>query len=92
MALNAVSKEVVALERRPGGAQFKDVQHLVSGARGKTVYETGDLDAGIWSAGITIGLIHDIPSCEELVNNMERDAEAHIARLAKLAGRSQANL
>ena len=88
---NAVAKEVVALERRPGGAQFKDVQHLVSGQRGKKVYENGDIDAGIWSAGITVGLIHDIPSCEELVKNIERDAEKHIARLTKLA-RKQANL
>lgn len=54
--------EVVRLENRPEGAKFEDVRELVSGARGKTVYETGDIDAGIWSAGITIGLIHDIVS------------------------------
>ena len=54
--------EVVRLENRPEGAKFEDVRELVSGARGKTVYETGDLDAGIWSAGITVGLIHDIVS------------------------------
>jgi NADH:quinone reductase (non-electrogenic) len=88
---NKVAKEVVALERRPGGAQFKDVQHLVSGARGRTVYTDGDVDAGIWSAGITVGLIHDIPSCDELVRNMERDAEKHINRLNAVVGR-QANL
>jgi hypothetical protein len=35
---NAVSKEVVRLERRPGGADFnKDLKHLVSGIRGKKV-------------------------------------------------------
>ncbi len=54
--------EVVRLENRPEGAKFEDVRELVSGARGKTVYETGDIDAGIWSAGITVGLIHDIVS------------------------------
>lgn len=54
--------EVVRLENRPEGAKFEEVRDLVSGARGKTVYETGDIDAGIWSAGITIGLIHDIVS------------------------------
>lgn len=59
---NKVSMEVVRLENRPGGAKFEDVRDLVSGARGKTVYETGDIDAGIWSAGITVGLIHDIVS------------------------------
>lgn len=77
--------EVVAIERRPGGAKFEDVRELVSGARGKQVYETGDIDAGIWSAGVTVGLIHDIPSCKELVEKMSSDAERHIERLAGLA-------
>lgn len=54
--------EVVRLENRDGGAKFEELRELVSGARGKGVYETGDIDAGIWSAGITLGLIHDIVS------------------------------
>lgn len=36
--------EVVALERRPGGAKFEDLRELVSGARGRVVYENGDPD------------------------------------------------
>ena len=68
---NKVSLEVVALERRPGGAKFGDLRDLVSGQRGKMVYENGDKDYGIWSAGIAMGLINDIPSCEELLNRME---------------------
>lgn len=63
---NKVSMEVVRLENRPEGAKFEEVRDLVSGARGKTVYETGDRDAGIWSAGITVGLIHDIVSLNML--------------------------
>lgn len=35
-----MAKEVVAIERRPGGAEFKDVQPLVAGARGRKVYES----------------------------------------------------
>ena len=77
--------EVVRLERRPGGAKFEELRDLVSGIRGKQVYETGDVDAGIWSAGITVGLIHDIPSCKELVAKMEADAEERLAQIAKLA-------
>ena len=41
----------------------EDVRELVSGARGKTVYETGDVDAGVWSAGVSAGLIKEIKSC-----------------------------
>lgn len=69
-----MSMEVLRLETRPGGAKFEDVRELVSGARGKTVYETGDIDAGIWSAGITVGLIHDIVSFPRL-NTTKSDCE-----------------
>ena len=44
--------------------------------RGKKVYATGDTDAGIWSAGQVQGLIHDIPTCAELVRRIVREAEA----------------
>src|SRR3546814_6419510 len=60
VAKNAVSQEVVAIEKK-GGATIDDVRHLVAGARGKVVYEEGDPDYGIWSAGMVQGLIHDIP-------------------------------
>jgi NADH:quinone reductase (non-electrogenic) len=81
---NKVSQEVVALERRPQGAKFEDLRELVSGARGRVVYEKGDKDHGIWSAGIVIGLIDDIPSCAELLSRMEREAEEIIDGLNKI--------
>jgi nitronate monooxygenase len=76
VAKNAVSTEVVTLEKQ--GASFEQVRDLVAGARGKMVYATGDADSGIWSAGQVQGLIHDIPSCAELVSRIMRDAEAII--------------
>ncbi|CCA71651.1 probable 2-Nitropropane dioxygenase [Serendipita indica DSM 11827] len=82
---NAVSTEVVRLERRPGGADFqKDLKDLVSGQRGRLVYENGDKDYGIWSAGICIGLIKDIPTCEELLDRIEKEAEEVIESMNKL--------
>jgi NADH:quinone reductase (non-electrogenic) len=42
------------------------------------VYANGDADHGIWSAGQVQGLIHDIPSCAELVSRIMREAEAII--------------
>ncbi|KAF9236472.1 hypothetical protein BU15DRAFT_89093 [Melanogaster broomeanus] len=80
---NAVSKQVVALERRPGGAQFADLRDLVSGVRGEVVYESGDPDYGIWSAGIAIGLIKDIPTCEVLLRRIEGQAEEIIEGMRK---------
>jgi nitronate monooxygenase len=73
VARNAVSQQVVALEKQ--GAKFEDVRELVAGTRGRSVYEVGDNDAGIWSAGQIQGLIHDIPSCQELVSRIVREAE-----------------
>ncbi len=77
VARNAVSQEVVAIEKK-GGAKFEDIKDLVAGTRGGQVYETGDTDYGIWSAGQTQGLIHDIPSCKELVERIVSEAEAII--------------
>ena len=51
--------------------------------RGRGVYETGDPDAGIWSAGMVQGLIHDIPTCAELVSRIVREAEEIIGRRLK---------
>jgi nitronate monooxygenase len=84
VARNAVSQEVLAVERK-GGATIDDVRHLVAGARGRTVYEEGNPDFGIWSAGMVQGLIHDIPTCAELVARIVAEAEAIIAtRLARM--------
>jgi NAD(P)H-dependent flavin oxidoreductase YrpB (nitropropane dioxygenase family) len=81
VAKNAISDEVVAIEKR-GDAKFEDIKHLVAGTRGAGVLDAGEMDAGIWSAGQTQGLIHDIPSCKDLVARIMREAEAIIrARL-----------
>ena len=84
MFKNKVTEEVVRLERRPGGAKFEEIQHLVSGARGRKVYESGDPDYGLWSASIAMGLIKDIPTCKNLLETVERDAEAVISQMASL--------
>src|SRR5437762_12292522 len=77
VAKNAVSTKVAAMEK--DGATCDQVRDLVAGARGKMVYSTGDADEGIWSAGQVQGLIHDIPTCAELVSRIVREAEAIIA-------------
>ena len=87
VAKNAVSSEVTAIERR-GGASIDDIRHLVAGTRGKRVYEEGDPDLGIWSAGMVQGLIHDIPTCAQLIGRIVAEAQAIInARLGAVVGR-----
>jgi len=71
---NDVSDEVVAISAREG-AVFEDVRHLVSGAQGAEVLKTGDLSKGIFWAGMIQGLIHDIPTCQELIDRIIGGAE-----------------
>jgi nitronate monooxygenase len=38
----------------------------------------GDMEAGVWSCGMVAGLINDIPSCKELIDNIMSEADALI--------------
>lgn len=60
---------------------------LVSGARGRTVYETGDVDAGVWSASPVMGLIDEVLSCKDLLKKMESDAEEILLKGASMVKR-----
>lgn len=68
--LNPVSEEVLQLERRPGGAKFEELRPLVNGQRGRAGLESGDTNGGVIWAGMVAGLIHDVPSCAELLERM----------------------
>jgi NAD(P)H-dependent flavin oxidoreductase YrpB (nitropropane dioxygenase family) len=82
---NSIAEQVVEIESRSGDTKFEDIQPLVAGVKGKALFEDGDLDGGIWSAGMIVGLIDDIPSCDELISRMVNEAECIITeRLAKM--------
>ncbi len=80
---NAVSDEVVAMEK--SGAKFEEVRHLVAGARGKVAIRSGDVNGGIVSAGMVVGLINDIPTCAELLERMVRDCRASLRAATEMA-------
>ena len=85
VAKNSVSDEVVSISAREG-AVFEDIRPLVAGAKGRVALETGDIDAGLVWAGQIQGLIHDVPTCQVLIDRIVTDAEAIIAgRLARFA-------
>jgi nitronate monooxygenase len=73
VARNEISARVLEIEA--SGGRFEDVRELVAGRRGRTVYETGDLDAGIWSAGMVQGLIRDVPTVAELIDRILAEAD-----------------
>ncbi len=72
----------MAIERK-GGAPSTTSRTWSPACAARAVYEDGDLDAGIWSAGMVQGLIHDIPTCAELVSRIVREAEEIIGRRLK---------
>jgi len=76
---NSVSDKVVEILQRPD-AKFEDVAHLVRGAHGRVLLESGDLDAGLVWAGQVQGLIHDIPTVAELIGRIMREATDIIGR------------
>lgn len=67
---NAISDEVIATERRPGGCEFEDIRPLVAGARGRTTLTDGNIDGGLVWASQVVGLIDDIPTCAELIERI----------------------
>lgn len=82
---NSVAEKVLEIEAREGPTNFDDIAPLVKGTRGRELFELGDLEHGVWSAGMVIGLINDIPTCLELVERIVEEAEEIInGRLAKL--------
>lgn len=57
---------------------FDDISEEVAGVYPK-IMKDGDMDVGAWSCGMVAGLIHDIPSCEDLINGIMQQAEGIIA-------------
>lgn len=80
VARNAVSAEV--RKRESQGAAFDDIRELVSGQRGRKVYEVGDPDLGVWTVGVVQGLIRDVPTVAELVDRIVAEAATLISRLS----------
>ncbi len=90
VAKSAVSDKVVEISARPD-AVFEDIRPYVSGIKGREALRTGDLDAGLVWAGQVQGLIHDIPTCKQLIDRIMAEAEAIIAdRLAGFLSREGA--
>ena len=90
VARNAISRKVVEMEGQ--GAKFEEVRSLVVGTRGREGLENGDIDHGIWSAGMIQGLIYDCPTVQELIDRIMHEAETiidqRLQRMTTLLGKA----
>ncbi len=75
---NAGVERLLEKERTMGAElKFADIAAEVAGVYPRVMYK-GEMDAGAWSCGMVTGLIHDIPTVEELVTRIMREADAII--------------
>jgi NAD(P)H-dependent flavin oxidoreductase YrpB (nitropropane dioxygenase family) len=84
--MNEGVNRVLQIESEKGaGLTIEDIHDQVAGVYPKVMTE-GDMDAGAWSCGMVAGLIHDVPTCKELIDRIMAEAEQLIHhRLARLA-------
>ena len=73
--VNAAVEQLLEKERELGSElRFEDIIEQVAGVYPRIMIE-GDMDAGAWSCGMVAGLIHDIPTCKELIDRIMAEAE-----------------
>lgn len=81
---NAAVERLLEKEKNLGkDIKFEDIIEEVAGVYPK-VMQQGTMDAGAWSCGMVVGLIHDIPTCKELIDRIMKEATEIIQK--RLAG------
>lgn len=74
VARNSISEEILRISQEDGKT-FEDVAHLASGRRGREeVLQNGNMENGLWWAGQSQGLIHEVASCQQVVDTIMSDA------------------
>ncbi|RAK98944.1 NAD(P)H-dependent flavin oxidoreductase [Aspergillus ibericus CBS 121593] len=81
---NKVTQEALKVEKESKTGDFSEIAPFVSGKRGRQVFLNGDVDFGVWTAGQVIGLIHDIPTCAQLLERIEKEAVEALDRSRSL--------
>jgi|TARA_R110002020_G_scaffold83397_2_gene207390 NADH:quinone reductase (non-electrogenic) len=72
---NVAVERLLQKEKELGSKlEFKDIAEEVAGVYPRIMMD-GEMDAGAWSCGMVAGLIHDIPTCKELIDRIMAEAE-----------------
>lgn len=83
---NVAVERLLAKEKELGAnIKFEDIIGEVAGVYPKIMLD-GEMEAGAWSCGMVVGLIHDIPTCKQLIDGIMAEAHAIISgRLQQFA-------
>ena len=79
VANNSAAKQCLELEAR--GAGLEELMTVIAGKIGKTCFENGDVEGGMFAIGPAAGLIHNAPSVREIMDGIMAEAEAVLARV-----------
>ncbi|HWQ76812.1 MAG TPA: nitronate monooxygenase [Syntrophomonas sp.] len=71
------------LELEQNGAKFEDVFPLITGQRVKQAWIDGNVAEAAFMVGQSIGLIKDVVSCRQLLDDMVTDAEMLINKISQ---------
>ncbi len=72
--MNDSIREVMKIEARGGG--LEEILPHIAGALGDEIWQKGEMNRGMIAVGQSIGLIHNVLTCRELLDGIVRDAEA----------------
>ena len=80
--MNSAVEQIMQIEDSHGSSGdpnelLQEIRPLVAGS--ERVLRDGDLEAAAWSCGMVAGLIHDIPTCKELIDQIMEEAESIIS-------------
>lgn len=81
---NAAVERLLEKERELGAdLKFEDIIEEVAGVY-PSIMREGEMDRGAWSCGMVAGLVYDIPTCQELIERIMREASEIIDRMDAL--------
>tara|TARA_B100000287_G_scaffold229506_1_gene216347 strand:- start:46 stop:1023 length:978 start_codon:yes stop_codon:yes gene_type:complete len=77
---NSAVEKLLEKEKELGSnIKFEDIMDEVAGVYPKVMLD-GEMEAGAWSCGMVVGLINDIPSCQELIDGIMSEADKLITK------------
>ena len=80
---NSVVEKVIELEKK--GATLEEMLPLIA-RQGPAVVDTGNMEDGLVSMGQSVGLVHDVPTCKELIDRMVEEAVEVQERIGGIIG------
>jgi nitronate monooxygenase len=79
VANNSAAKKCLEMEAK--GSSLEELMKIISGKNGKACYENGNVDGGLFPVGPSAGLIDNVKSVQDIIDDIMTEAEATILKL-----------